>query len=162
MEKGGRSPVSIYSKEKGVNVGRTLLAIVAIVVFAAGMWLAFASAVWGFRVATAGIYGRGQAQIRIQSAEFRIEAYQYFYNQLGSITALEGKIDELTFQLRQLEPGTRAYIYTLSSLTGTKGLRRGAIAKYNMDAQKEYTEGQFRDKSLPYQIPNTEYPSERR
>ncbi len=129
-----------------------------VVVAIVGAWLIIASAIWGLGVATAGLYGRGEAQKQIQSAEFRIEAYQYFYNQYASIKSLEGKIDELTAQLEKLEPGTRDYNYTLSSLTGVKGLRHEAIQKYNADAQKSYTEGQFRDKSLPYQIPDTTYP----
>ncbi len=123
------------------------------------IWL-FVVAVWGIGVATAGIFGSGEAYKQIQSAEFRIEAYQYFYNQYASIKGMEGKIDELTAQLKMLEPGTREYNYTLSSLTGVKGLRHEAIQKYNADAQKGYTEGQFRDKSLPYQIPDTTYPPE--
>jgi hypothetical protein len=133
----------------------TILAVVLLV----GLWLGVASAIWGFGVATAGIYGRGEARKQIQSAPFRIEAYQYFFNQCASIQGMEGKIDALVSQLSQLEPGTRDYSYTLSSLTGVKGLRSEAIAKYNQDALKEYTEGQFRDSDLPYQLPNSEYPS---
>lgn len=134
-----------------VKVVLGLLGIIA-------LWLVVASALWGFGVATGGIYGRGEAYKKIQSAEFRIEAYQRFFNQYASIKGLEGKIDELTAQLGQLEKGTRDYNYVLSSLAGVKGLRHEAIQKYNADAQKNYTEGQFRDKDLPYQILDTEYP----
>ena len=134
-----------------------LKGIAIVVGVVAGMWL-LAAAIWGIGIATAGIFGRGEAYKQIQSAEFRIEAYQYFFNQYASIKSLEGKIDELEAQLQKLEPGTREYNYTLSSLTGTKGLRHEAIQKYNADTRKEYTEGQFRDKDLPYQIPDTPYP----
>lgn len=122
------------------------------------LWVGVASAIWGVRVATAGLVGRGEAHLKIQSAEFRLEAYQYFFNQCASVQGLEGKIDELTAQLNQLTPGTREHNYTLSSLTGTRGLRREAIAKYNQDSLKDYTEGQFRDRDLPYQLANNEYP----
>jgi hypothetical protein len=44
------------------------------------------------------------------------------------------------------------------SLTGVKGARHQAIAKYNQDVLKDYTEGQFKDRDLPYQIPDTNYP----
>jgi len=115
---------------------------------------------WGFGVATANIFGRGEAHKQIQSAPFRIGAYQYFFNQCASIQGLEGKIDELTTQLAQLEPGTREHNYTLASLTGVKGLRHEAIRKYNQDALKDYTEGQFRDKDLPYQLVDSKYPPE--
>lgn len=150
--------MSIYTEEKGFNARRTIMWTVLIVVLLVGLWLAIASSIWGLRVATAGLYGRGEARIQIQSAPFRIEAYQYFFNQCASIQGLEGKIEELTAQLTKLEPGTREYNYTLSSLTGVKGLRREAIAKYNQDALKDYTEGQFRDRDLPYQLANNEYP----
>lgn len=122
------------------------------------LWLVLASAIWGFGVATAGLYGRGEARKQIQSADFRITAYDYFFNQYASIKALEGQIDELTATLNSLQPGTRDYTYTLSALTGTKGLRHVAIQKYNADARKEWTIGQFRDAGLPYQIADTEYP----
>ena len=145
-------------EEKEFSVWRLTKWIVAIILGSVLLWLAIASAVWGLRVATAGIYGRGQAHIQIQSADFRIAAYDHFFNQYASIKGLEGQIDELTNQLSQVTPRTREYNYTLSSLTGTKGLRHRAIQDYNADAQKSWTEGQFRDNDLPYQIPDTEYP----
>jgi len=122
------------------------------------MWLVVIG-IWGFGVATAGLYGRGEAIKQIQSDNFRIGAYQYFFNQCASIQGLEGKIDELTIQLSLLEPGTRSYDYTLCSLTGVKGFRHEAIAKYNQDALKDYTEGQFRDSDLPYQLKDSNYPN---
>jgi len=115
--------------------------------------------IWGLGVATAGIYGRGEAHKEINSADFRIAAYESFFNQYASIKGLEGQIDELTATLALLEPGTREYNYTLTSLTGTKGLRHQAIQRYNADAMKDWTEGQFRDSDLPYQIPDTAYPN---
>lgn len=116
-------------------------------------------AIWGFGVATAGIYGRGEAHKQIKSADFRIAAYDKFFNQYASVKALEGQIDELTATLATMEPGTREYTYTQSALTGVKGLRHTAIQQYNADAMKNWTEGQFRDNDLPYQIPDTAYPN---
>lgn len=133
-----------------------ILAIVGTIV----LWLMIASAIWGFGVATAGIFGSGEARKQIQSAEFQIEAYQSFFNQCASIQGLEGKIDELARQLEQFARGSREYNITSVSLTGVKGARHEAIAKYNQDAFKDYTEGQFRDRDLPYQIPDTNYPGE--
>jgi len=115
-------------------------------------------AIWGFGVATAGIYGKGEAHKEIQSSDFRIAAYEHFFNQYASIKSLEGQIDELTIQLNDMEKGSRAYNIVYSSLTGTKGLRHTAIQQYNADASKDWTAGQFRDNNLPYQIPDTTYP----
>ncbi len=146
--------------DDNVPVGRIILFSILGIVAAIVLWIAIASAVWGFGVATAGIYGRGEARKEIQSAEFRIEAYQHFFNMCGSIQGLEGQIDELTAELELFEPGSREYTHTVKSLTGVKGYRHQAIARYNQDALKDYTEGQFRDKDLPYQIPDTNYPEE--
>ncbi|OGY23554.1 MAG: hypothetical protein A2126_03000 [Candidatus Woykebacteria bacterium GWB1_45_5] len=151
--------MSIWNeREQRLNYWTTGFWAAFIIVVIIGFWLVIASTIWGLRVATAGIYGRGEAHIQIQSAPFRLEAYQSFFDQCASIQGLEGQIDELTAQLAQLEPGTRAYNYTLSSLTGAKGLRHNAIAKYNQDALKDYTEGQFRDNDLPYQLVDSDYP----
>ena len=148
------------TEEKSHNVGKVPVRKIAkwALIGVLSVWVAVAL-LFGLRVATASLVGWGEAYILIQSAPFRVEAYQYFFNQCASIQGLEGKIDELTAQLNQMERGTREFNYTLSSLTGAKGLRREAIAKYNQDAQKGYTEGQFRDKALPYQLADNGYPS---
>lgn len=138
----------------GKIIGWSILAILGVI----ALWLLLASAIWGFGVATAGIFGSGEARKQIQSAEFRIEAYQTFFNQCGSIQGLEGQIDELEAQLNKFERGSREYNITAVSLAGVKGARHQAIARYNQDANKDYTEGQFRDKNLPHQIPDTNYP----
>lgn len=145
---------TFYTEEGGLKVGKVLLVLL---VGAACIWGVIAIG-FGLRVATAGLYGRGQAHIQIQSSDFRIAAYESFFNQYASIKGLEGQIDELTAGLATMEPGTREYTYTQSALIGTKGLRHTAIQKYNADAAKNWTEGQFRDNDLPYQIPDTEYP----
>lgn len=130
-----------------------VLAVIGIVL----VW-GLVAGIWGLGVATAGLYGRGEAHKVINSADFRIAAYEHFFNQYASIKSLEGQIDELTATLALMEPGTREYNYTLTSLTGAKALRHTAIQQYNADAMKDWTEGQFRDNDLPYQIPDTQYP----
>lgn len=131
-----------------------LLSIIGVLV----LWMVLASAIWGFGVATAGIYGRGEARKEIQSAPFRIQAYQYFFNQCSSIQGLEGQIDEQAKTLAQFAPGSREYTTYMTNVTSLKGARHMAIAKYNQDALKDYTEGQFRDEDLPYQLKDSDYP----
>ena len=132
-------------------------AITTVVLIFVALWLVVV-AIWGLGVATAGIYGRGEAHKDIQSADFRIQAYQTFFNQCASIQGLEGQIDELTTALEYYQPGSREYNITVTSIAGVKGARHQAIARYNQDALKDWTEGQFRDADLPYQIPDTNYP----
>lgn len=141
-------------------MGKTVFWSIVGLIGVIALWLAIASAIWGFGVATAGIFGRGEAHKEIQSADFRIQAYQTFFNQCSSIQGLEGQIDELTATLEYYDRGSHEYNITVTSLGGVKGLRHQAIAKYNQDALKNWTEGQFRDADLPHQIPDTNYPSE--
>jgi hypothetical protein len=140
----------------GKAIALSILGLVGFIV----LWLAVASAIWGFGVATAGIFGRGEAHKEIQSADFRIQAYQTFFNQCASIQGLEGQIDELIAARESYERGSREYNITVTSIAGVKGARHQAITKYNQDTRKNWTEGQFRDADLPYQIPDTNYPNE--
>ena len=143
-----------------IPIGRIILYGILAIAGMLLLWVLIAGAIFGFRVATAGIVGRGEAHIQIQSADFRIQAYQHFFNVCGSIQGLEGQIDELTALLGQFEPGSREYNMTATSLAGVKGYRHQAIAQYNADATKNWTEGQFKDNDLPYRIPDTNYPKE--
>ena len=135
----------------------TKLAVLS-VVGSLAVLLLVASAIWGFGVLTAPIFGKGEAYKEIQSSDFRIQAYQTFFNQCASIQGLEGQIDELVVALGYYERGSREYNITVTSIAGVKGARHQAIAKYNQDALKNWTEGQFRDNNLPYQISDTNYP----
>lgn len=147
----------MYENEN-VPVGKiifySILSIVGILV----LWVALASAIWGFGVATAGIFGRGEAHKQIQSAPYRITAYDHFFNLCASIQANEAQIDALLEEQKLYEPGTRDFARVSASLTGVQAARHASISQYNADSSKDYTIGQFRDSDLPYQLPNTEYP----
>lgn len=116
-------------------------------------------AVWGFEVATAGIYGRGEAHKQLNSAGFRIQSYNHFFEACSGIQGLEGSIDAISAQLNGTT-NERDRNIVFASLTGVKAARHQAIADYNADARKNYTEGQFRDNDLPFRIPDTDYPNE--
>jgi hypothetical protein len=146
--------------DKGPPAGKIILWSILALVGGTVLWIAIVSAVWGFGVATAGIYGKGEARKQIQSADFRFQAYQTFFNQCASIQGLEGQIDELIATLEYYDRGSREYKITVTSIAGVKGARHQAIAKYNQDALKNWTEGQFRDTDLPYHIPDTNYPDQ--
>lgn len=144
---------------ENIGLGRITLWVVGITIAVFAFVWAMILVNFGLRVATAGLFGRGEAQIEVQSASFRLQAYHGFFNDCASIQGLEGRIDELTDTLAKLTPGSRTYNYTLTSLTGVKGLRHEAIAKYNQDALT-WTEGQFRDENLPYKLVDSDYPPE--
>ncbi|KKR91799.1 MAG: hypothetical protein UU42_C0007G0016 [Candidatus Woesebacteria bacterium GW2011_GWA1_41_13b] len=112
---------------------------------------------WAFGVGTADIFGRGEARKQIQSAEFRISAYQTFFNQCAGIQGLEKSLDASFEQLKTAETtADRARIN--QNIAGVQSAHGQAIAKYNGDARKDYTIGQFRDNDLPFQIPDNGYP----
>lgn len=123
-----------------------LISIVAVIGLVAIMW--------GIQWATAPIRGALDAREQIQAdGSFRIAAYDSFFNQCASIQGLEGRLDVAFKQLDQSPESNRLS----ANVAGLQGLRFEAIAKYNGDAAKEYTEGQFRDSDLPYQLPAKEY-----
>jgi hypothetical protein len=115
--------------------------------------------VWGFTVATAELRGRGDAHVQLNSASYRIAAYDHFFEQCSSIQGTEGSIDALIAQLAEAK-SQRTKDLVNSSLAGAKAIRLQAINDYNADARKNYTEGQFRDSDLPYYIEPSNYPDE--
>lgn len=141
-----------------ITAARVALWGVAGVVLVVALWLVLASAIWGLRVATAGIYGRGEARIQIQSAANRIASYEHFFNLCAAVQGQEAQIDALEAELAQHAEGSKDRARTLTNLTGVRAARGRSIAQYNADARKDYTSGQFRDSDLPYQLDATEYP----
>lgn len=130
---------------------RIVLAIIGVVIVG---WC-FSAGIWGLGVATAGIYGKGEAHKQIQSADFRIQAYDHFFNLYASIDANQKKLSDFEEQLALYEPGTKEYNMTIVNINGVKSILHDSISQYNYDAQKNWTEGQFRDNDLPYQIQDT-------
>ncbi len=127
----------------GVGIG-VWVAIVAL-----GLIITFT--VLGVQWITADAKGATAARTRILSAETRITAYNHFFDACSGIQGLEGTIASQEEVLEDAEtPRERERIRT--NIAGTKGLRLQAIAKYNTDAGKDYTIGQFRDLDLPHQL----------
>jgi hypothetical protein len=136
------------------SVGKIIGAIIGFFVIIAILMVAL----WGFGVFTADIKGQGEAYKEIHSKEFRLEAYNYFFDQYHSILALEGQIDVNISMLKDIEEGTKDYNRIRTNVAALQSLRHQAIQSYNAQASKDYTAGQFRDHNLPYQIEDTEYP----
>ena len=137
-------------KDSAQFAGVGCLSIVAVLIFMTIVWgiVLFG---FGLRVATAGIVGRGQAHIQIQSGSNRIAQYDKFFNECASIQGLEGQIKEQQNLLgTAVTEADRSRIS--ANLAGVAGLRHIAIAQYNANARKNYTDGQFRDSDLPFQI----------
>lgn len=113
--------------------------------------------IWGFQWVTAPFRGALGAREQIQAnGSFRIQAYQGFFNQCASIQALEGDIDAQTKALDTISDSQRKEIVQ-ANIAALNGARSGAIFRYNQDSLKNWTEGQFKDNDLPYQLSTAEY-----
>ena len=111
---------------------------------------------WAIRYYTAAPKGIITAQEQIQSAPSRIGAYNYFFDLCSAIQANEVQLDAL-YAEREVVTTDRNRSRVNASITGVTAERGRGIARYNTDARKDYTIGQFRDSNLPYQLPVTEY-----
>lgn len=106
---------------------------------------------WAFRYFTAPIEGRVTAQEQIQSAPMMITAYNHFYDLYAAIKSYDPMIQAQKDILAQTTSETdRSRI--LINIAGITAQKARSIQQYNADAQKEYTIGQFKDKSLPYRL----------
>lgn len=111
--------------------------------------------VFGVRWVTAPAKGALDAREQIQSGDFRIQAYNHFFDACASIQTSEAAIDSTKIQIKDnTDPTDLNRLQT--NLNGQTVARADAVNQYNADARKGYTQGQFRSASLPYQI-STDY-----
>lgn len=136
------------SRGKWVLAG--LLAVVAIVILVVG--------IYGLQWFSAEPRGAIKARERIVgSGDYRIAAYNSFFNQCAAVQSHEGRIESLEIELETTDPSPARLAQINASLTAIRSQRLEAINEYNADASREYTSGQFRDSDLPYQLdPNDE------
>lgn len=136
-------------------VGTSMLLIVAAVVFMLVLIWSIVAVSFGLRVATAGIVGKGEARIITQSAEFRLRAYQSFFDQCASVQTTEASLDaQRKLLLTATSDSDKTRIAT--NIAALEAVRANAINKYNADA-RTWTEGQFRDNDLPARLNTAVY-----
>lgn len=88
-------------------------------------------------------------------ADYRISAYDQFYDKCSGVQSLESKIENLTDELEDAEDEKRKSVLN-TSITASKNKRAEMINDYNADARKEATRGQFRASDLPYELSEEE------
>jgi hypothetical protein len=140
-----------YNTEKDEpRWGALVAALLAVLIAVPVIW-------FGVRWITAGPRGQLQAREQIQSGDFRIQAYNHFFDLCAAVQTDEATLDATVDQLRSSsDPTDRQRL--LTNKTGQLAARAEAINQYNVDARKSYTEGQFRGNGLPYQLPVTYEP----
>jgi hypothetical protein len=129
-------------------VKAALIVIASVLAVAAIMVGAYA-----IKWATADVRGNVAANEAIKAdPQFRIEAYERFFNACASIQALEAQLVAQTAEL-EAKPTEKRRLQIATNITALTGARGEAVAQYNADARKSYTAGQFRSSDLPFQLP---------
>lgn len=93
----------------------------------------------------------GQIEQTQADADYRISAYDQFYDKCAGIQSLESKISNLSDELEETDDEQRKSVLN-TSITASKNKRAELINDYNADARKEATRGQFKASDLPYEI----------
>lgn len=136
-------------KNKIVITVSVLVAIAAI----------FLVAVYGFgflQRGTADFRGEtGQVEQTKANSNYRIAAYDQFYDKCASVQSMESKINNMEEELEGTEETQRKTVLN-TSITASKNKRADLITSYNADARKEATRGQFKASDLPYELSENE------
>jgi hypothetical protein len=111
-----------------------------------------------------GLFSAGTAEVRgetgvrertVADGNYRIAAYDRFFDLCAAVQAKEDAITALEAQQADATGTSKARI--TDNLLALTTSRASLIRKYNADAAKEGTRGQFRASSLPYTLdPNRE------
>jgi hypothetical protein len=126
-------------------VGWTIFAVLLIGGVTAGLWAT--------GVLFADVSGKGNARKQLKSADYRITAYDHFFNLCASVQTTEQALNASFVELSGATGDDADRIRT--NITGQTVARAEAVNQYNADARKSYTLGQFRSSDLPYQLPTT-------
>lgn len=121
--------------------------------------VAFLIAVYGFgflQRETADFRGEtGQIEQTKANSNYRIAAYDQFYDKCASVQSIESKIQNMEEELDGTEETQRKTVLK-TSITASKNKRAELINSYNADARKESTRGQFKASDLPYELNENE------
>lgn len=137
-----------YAQGWGIFLGLFVTVVAAsLLIWIVGYALAWWAAPW---------HGKLEARQEIQSGSSRIANYNHFFNLCASVQSNEARVDELTTVIDVTQSQSEKDRLQIS-LAGVRALRAEGINQYNVDARKDYTQGQFRDSDLPYQLSVTDY-----
>lgn len=144
------NPGRVHS-EIGKAVGYTIAAVLGLIAVA----LVAAYALGWFSDTT--VDRRGQTAQQEQTrgdGTYRIAQYDMFFTLCGQVEAQEGAIDDAAANTAGLPQPIAA-----TNLQAAVQTRRDLVADYNSRAARSGTSGQFRDSTLPYQLPTTYAPN---
>lgn len=85
------------------------------------------------------------------NSDYRISAYDEFYDKCASVQSTESKIKNLEEELDD-EDDSQRQTTLKTSITASKNKRAEMIQGYNADAKKEDTRAKFKASDLPYEL----------
>src|SRR5690625_1533972 len=97
----------------------------------------------------------GQIEQTEANSDYRISAYDQFYDKCASVQSIESKISNLQEELDETNDKQSQSIVK-TSITASKKKRAEMIQSYNADARKEDTRGKFKASDLPYELNENE------
>lgn len=106
-----------------------------------------------FQRGTADFRGETEAIENVQAdGDFRIAAYQQFFDLCAEVQSVEDRIGQMENTLANAEPGSTRADEAQTNLDALRATRSQLVRDYNSLASRDFTEGQFRDRDLPYQL----------
>lgn len=137
--------------DNGIGTGKVVFmvvgAIVAVIIISIGAF--FIKNEW--QRGTANYRGEtGQIERTRANADFRIQSYDWFFDQCSAIQAAEGQIEVQEQELDGADEDRAGRIET--NLVALRNRRISLITEYNGEAAKEKTSGPFRSADLPAHI----------
>ncbi|MGH1563088.1 hypothetical protein [Mumia sp. DW29H23] len=134
-------------RSTGAVVGAILGGLAAIA-------LALVVGVYGFgwfSQQSAGFRGETSKRNLVEAnGAYRIAAYDSFFDRCASVQATEDSIRVQLEEMATASPERKQQI--AANVTASRAVRAQAIRRYNTDAAKTYTSGQFLSSDLPYQL----------
>lgn len=121
-------------------------------IMAAALGLALLSgSIWAWRYYTAEVRGIVGQEERVQSPLHRMGAYSHFFDLCAAVQGHEATLVSARTQLADTgDEKERQRIR--ANIAGIEAQRARSIARYNADARKDHTIGQFRDSGLPFEL----------
>ena len=107
---------------------------------------------WAWKYVTADTRGKVAANEKIKAdPNFRIEAYERFYNQCASVQSLKANLAAQKAELATTKDDRRRGQLQTNISALTAAIAEG-VNQYNADSTKTYTAGQFKSSDLPYTL----------
>lgn len=128
--------------------GRAILAVVCLAIVCLATW-----GIWsGIAGSVAPWQGEVSKRQKVEgNGDYRIAAYDHFHDLCGQVVAKETIIKGFKQDVKDASDPADQSI-ARANLRAAQNTRTEMINEYNADADKDYTEGQFRDSDLPFHL----------